>query len=171
MTIVYFQHMDLCRPVLKVLETEDQVLIAIRSESNEHLTLHRQRDGSTLLTHWSPDKPQGTCDRERVSAARSLGWSDPERHAHYYIHQPLFSSIGGMDGYELLGRRIKLEAAKPSSKYDHARQIVLNAPGREFMLRFVLSTAEQPYSAVDEPHVETRFGGLYFRPTAGIEAE
>ena len=69
-----------------------------------------------------------------------------------------------MDGHELGGRRINLESATPKPKYAHAPQIVVNAPAREFMLTFHLSTPEQPYSAPDEPHVATGFGDLYFRP-------
>lgn len=162
-TIVFFRCGELERPVLKVMESADQVVIVIRSEPNEHMTLHREADGTVLLTHWSEDKPPGTWDATNVEVARSLGYGDPERHAHYYAHRPLFS-VQGMDGHELGGRRIDIEPATAKAKYVNAERIVIDAPRREFMLTFHLATPEQPYSAPDDPHVVTSFGDLYFRP-------
>jgi hypothetical protein len=162
-TMVFFRHGGVEWPVLKVMESADQVVIVIRSGPNEHMTLHRQDDGTTLFTHWSEDKPPGTWDETTVEVARKLGYGDPERHAHYYAHRPLFP-VQGMDGHELGGRRIDIEAATNKAKYGNAERIVIDAPTREFMLAFHLSTPEQPYSAPDEPHVVTTFGDLYFRP-------
>jgi hypothetical protein len=162
-TLVFFRHGEIERPVLKVTDSPDQVLIVIRSEPNEHLTLHRESDGTVLLTHWSEDKPAGTWDAANVEVARSLGYRDPERHAHYYAHRPLFP-VQGMDGHELGGRRIDLEAATDKAKYAAPQRIVVDAPARTFMLTFHLATPEQPYSSPDDPHVATSFGDLYFRP-------
>jgi hypothetical protein len=162
-TMVFFRHGDLEQPVLKVTESADQVVIVIRSEPNEHMTLHRQDDGTVLLTHWSEDKPPGTWDETNVEIARSLGYGDPDRHAHYYAHRPVFP-VHGMDGHELGGRRINIEAATAKAKYAKAKRIVIDTPRREFMLTFHLATPEQPYSSPDAPHVVTSFGDFYFRP-------
>lgn len=166
-TVVFFRHGDLVRPVLKVTESPDQVVIVIRSEPNEHMTLHRESDGTVLLTHWSADKPPGTWDATNVGVARSLGYRDPERHAHYYAHRPLFP-VQGMDGHELGGRRIDIEAASLKARYADARRIVVEAPARKFMLSFHLATPEQPYSSPDDPCVTTAFGDIFFRPIADV---
>lgn len=162
-TIVFFRCGELERPVLKVMESTHQVVIVIRSEPNEHMTLHRQNDGTVLLTHWSEHKPQSTWDEVNVQVASSLGYGDPERHAHYYAHRPLVP-VQGMDGHELGGRRIDIAAASAKAKYAAEDRIVVDVPTQEFMLTFHLSTPEQPYSAPDEPHVRTSFGDLYFQP-------
>ena len=70
-----------------------------------------------------------------------------------------------MDGHELGGRRVNIEAARPKAKYARASRVVVEAPAQEFMLSFHLSTPEQPYSELDAPHAPTGFGDLYFRPT------
>jgi hypothetical protein len=163
--IVFFRFENLERPVLKVVEKIDQVAIVIRSEANEHLTLHREANGTVLLTHWTPDKPRGTWDATRIEVARRLGYRNAERHAHYLTHRPLFP-VQGMDGHELCGRRVILESATAKRKYVRAPHIVIDAPAREFMLTFHLATPEQPYSAPEEPHIATGFGDLHFRPTA-----
>jgi hypothetical protein len=162
-TIVFFRFERSELPVLKVIETSAQVVIVIRSERDEHLTLHREKDGALMLTHSSPDKPPSTWDAKRVEAARAVGYRNPEKHANYYTHRSLFPVIG-MDGYELVARRITLAAAKPTQKYGRASRITVEAPASEFMLAFHLATIDQPYSAPDEPRVSTHLGDLYFRP-------
>jgi hypothetical protein len=135
----------------------------VADSATSKVASHREADGTVLLTHWSPDKPRSTHDTSRIEIAQKLGYGDPERHAHYYTHRPLFP-VKGMDGHELGGRRVSLESATVKPKYSHMPQIVVNAPAREFMLTFHLSTPEQPHSTPDEPHVPTGFGDLYFRP-------
>lgn len=164
-TIVFLRSPDLERPVLKVVERNAQVVIVLRSEPDEHLTLHRQATGSLLLTHWNAHKPAGTWDALRAEAARSLGYRDASRHACYLTHQPLVP-VRGMDGHELCERRVSLRAATPSQKYAHAPHIVVDVPASEVMLGLHLSTPEQPYSAPHEPHVATGLGDLYVRPSS-----
>lgn len=164
-TIVFLRSPDLERPVLKVVERDDQVVIVLRSEPDEHLTLHREATGSLLLTHWSAHKPAGTWDVLRAEAARSTGYRDPSRHANYLTHQPLVP-VQGTDGYELCERRVSLKAARPKEKYARGPLIVVDVPGSEVMLSFHLGTPEQPYSAPDEPHVATALGDLYVRPSS-----
>lgn len=166
-TIVVFRHEGSEWPVLKVTESPDQVLIVIRSEPDEHITLHGQADGTVLFTHWSPDKPRKTADAARARIARKLGYRDPDRHAHYYAHWPLVLAEG-MDGHHLVGRRIRIDAARPKAKYANTPRVTIDAPAREFMLTFTLATPEQPYSAPDEPHITTSFGDLYFRPEPAL---
>jgi hypothetical protein len=164
-TIVFFRYEDLKPPVLKVVDGGSDVTIAIRSENDEHLSLHESDDGP-WFTHWSPDKPGSTWDCLRVSTARSVGWRDPDRHAHYFSNRPLFAEpIDGMDGHELVSRYVDLGSARPKARYERANKIELGAPGPEFMLGIHLSTRGQPVREPSAPHVQTRFGDLHFKPT------
>jgi hypothetical protein len=165
-TLVYFRHGELERPVLTVMDQADQVVIAIRTEANEHLTLHRAEDG-VIVTLYSPEMASSVHDKDRVSAARAAGYRDPARHGEYVMHQYLWAHVIGMDGHELCGRRIYLDRATVKRKHARLPRIVIDTPTTEFMLRFILATAEQPYSAADDPHISTSFGDLYFRPEPG----
>jgi hypothetical protein len=168
-TLVYLRHGDETRPVVKVVEREnpDDVTIMIRSEADEHLSLHRTTDGGILLTYYNPALASSVHDKARVSAARAHGYGDPERHGKYIAHWPVWPKVIGMDGYELCRRRIYLEQATAKRKYERMARIEIDAPATEFMLTFILATPEQPYSRRDEPHVSTSFGDLYFRPESG----
>src|SRR6266511_598574 len=163
-TLVYFRCGDLERPAVKVEERADgDVTIMIRSERNEHLSLHSTDDG-ILLTHYAPDVASSTHDGARVAAARAAGYGDPERHAHYIAHWTLNPRVIGMDGHYLLGRRITLDRAYAKRKYENMARIVADVPAAECMVTFILATDEQPYSKPEEPHIETSVGKLYFRP-------
>jgi hypothetical protein len=133
------------------------------NKENEHLSLHTSDDGPHF-THWSPNKPESTWDVRRVFTAKSLGWRNPDRHAHYYANRPLFpESIEEMNGHELACRYVDLTTAKPKEMYEKGRKIELNAPGSEFKLGIRLSTPGQPVEDPSAPHVETEFGDLYFQ--------
>jgi hypothetical protein len=164
-TLVHFRHGDLDRPVLKVEERDEpnDVTIVFRTERDEHLSLHRMDDG-ILLTHYSPDMACSVHDEARVRAARAAGWNDPERHGNYVAHWMIWPRVLGMDGHYLVGRRITINRAKPTAKYEAVPRITIDAPAPEFMVTIILATPEQPYSKYEEPHVETSFGHLFFRP-------
>ena len=71
-TAVFFRAPDGFEPVLRVMETGSaQVVVAIRTERDEHLTLHRQADGELRLTWWSADKQPDTHDAARVAIAEN----------------------------------------------------------------------------------------------------
>lgn len=166
-TVVWVRHGALERPVLRIEEKPNDVQIIIRSERNEHVSLHRAEDG-VIVTYYAPDMASSTHDANRISAARAAGYRDPERHADYVMHRYLWNGpIVGMEGHELCGRRITLERASAKRKYDAMPRIVIDAPSTEFMLTFILATPEQPYPRPEEPHVDTTFGQLYFRAEPG----
>jgi hypothetical protein len=166
LTAIFFRCESVERPVLTVAEKKDQVVIAIRSERDEHLTIHRDRQEGVIFTHYAPDLSMSTWDKLRVEAAKKCGYGDPVRHANYIQHRPLFEPVIGADGHELVGRRINIEMARPKTKYEKGERITVNAPASEFMLTLILSTPGQPYSALHEAHVESQFGALYFRASA-----
>ncbi|HEX6703012.1 MAG TPA: hypothetical protein VF101_19970 [Gaiellaceae bacterium] len=130
---------------MKVEERPNDVTIMLRSERDEHLSLHGTEDG-ILVTHYSPDVASSVHDEARVAAARARGWRDPQRHADYIAHWWLQPRVSGMDGHILCGRRIYLERAKAKRKYEAKPRITIDAPAAEFMVEVVLSTPEQPYS-------------------------
>jgi hypothetical protein len=139
-TLVYFRCGDLERPAVKVEEREDgDVTIIIRSEPDEHLSLHSADDG-ILLTHYAPNLAFSTHDAARVAAARAHGYWNPGRHRSYAAHWALRSHVVGMDGHYLVGRRIYLDRANAKAKYDNLSRIVIDAPASEFMVTFILST-------------------------------
>jgi hypothetical protein len=160
MTAVFFRYGALARPVFLVEERPRDVHIYIRTEPNEHLSLHGQDDGTVLLTHWSPDKPASVWDETRVRIAKAIGYRDPDRHGKYYQHRPLVmgSFVNGDD--MLVGKRVDIAAASAKTKYTRGPSIEIVAPTQQFMVRIYI-TAPLPTS--DEPHVPTAFGNLYFR--------
>lgn len=99
-TAVFFRCGDLQRPAVVVRERPDHVLILLRSERDEHLSLHRDhKKGEVIVTLWSPDLASSASDAVRVEVARKLGFRHPERHGSYIIHRPLFPEpIIGADG-------------------------------------------------------------------------
>jgi len=163
-SIIFFRDGDLERPVLKVETKGDKrVVIVIRGECGEHLTLHRKDDGSVIFTHWSADKPVSTWDQARAVTARAMRWRSPERHRNYLSNRPLYPEpIIGMDGHQLAGRYINLAATSPKEKYQRFDRMTLDAPAPEFMLYIHLSTPGQPFSKPSAPHIATSFGDLYF---------
>jgi hypothetical protein len=161
--VVFFRHADLLRPLLKVLSGPEQVVVALRAARDEHVTLHREVDGTVLWTHRCPDLATSTWKETRVDAARAAGFRSPDHHGDYLVHRPLFREpITGWDGHVLLTRWVDLAEARPKARYRSDDNVVLVAPAREFMLSIHLSTEGQPFSQPDEPHVDTAFGALYF---------
>ena len=165
-TAVFFRHGSIERAALNVVErslaTGSDVQIIIRSERDEHLSLHRD-DSGLLLTHWSAYKPPSVWDADRVMAASAMGFRDPERHGKYYQHQHIYPDEAG---WLLLKTRVTLSRVTEKSKYAKRTRIVIAAPSEEFMLAINLATP--PESPSMEPdRVNTRMGDLYFVATRG----
>jgi hypothetical protein len=166
-TAVFFRHSDLERPVLVVVErtlrSGPDVQIAIRSEADEHLSLHREESGLILLTHRSPNKPPSVWDETRVSLARRAGLRHPERHGEYYQHHPL-ARFEGVEGHHLVGKLVEIENAPARAKYARGPRITVEATARRFTLNINLTTPGQQLRS-EVPCVPTAFGALYFRMT------
>jgi len=161
-TLVVVQHDGHNAPLFKVVETPNQVLVVVRLESGgEHLTLHRQKDGTILRTYWSSTKPEGTWDATNVAVARKLGYRDPERHGKYFAHSPLVE-VQGMNAYELIGRRVKLdETLQLKARDQRLPRVTIDSPANEVMVYVHLSTPGRPYVPADAPCVATALGDIY----------
>ncbi|MDZ7699903.1 MAG: hypothetical protein U5R49_24250 [Deltaproteobacteria bacterium] len=86
-TIVYIEISGSHKPLLKIVDTDSQVICVLIARDGEHLTVHRQKDSDDLLfTFYSKNKVPSTWDPEKVEIARGLGYKDPERHGQYVIH-------------------------------------------------------------------------------------
>lgn len=160
-TAVVFRCGELARPVLLVEERYGggDVFVFLRARADEHLSLHREVDGSTLFTIWSPDKPRSVWDDARVNVARRLGHGDPERHAHYYVHRRLYGPAVGEDVEMLVGWAVRITAASRRAKYERMASLEVVAPAEECMVRVLLRTSGD----TSEPGVATAFGTLHFR--------
>lgn len=144
-------------------ESPDQVVIVIRSEPNEHLRLHREEDGTVLLTHWSSDKPPSMWDKATVAVAQ-LGYGDPSATVTTTPTAPCSPSREwtGTSSADVASTS-KRRGPKPSTPAHHASS---SKPRRRSSCSASTSRRrEQPYSELDAPHVPTGFGDLYFRPT------
>lgn len=159
-TAVFFRYGALARPVLVVEQRPRDVHIYIRTEPNEHLSLHGQEDGSVLLTHWSPGKPASVWDEARVRIARAIGYRDPERHGKYYQHRAVVMGRFANSDDMLVGKRVDIAAASAKAKYTRGPSIEIAAPAQQFMVHMYITAT---LSTSGEPHVPTAFGNLYFR--------
>ena len=116
-SIIYFRYKKIKSPIIKVIDTKSQIVIAFIAFEGEHLTLHPQKDGSILRTHFSKNKPKSTWDDMRVEAAKVAGYKDPTKHGKYYIHEPLHK-MSNVAGYHLVGKRIDIyQALEDKEKY------------------------------------------------------
>jgi hypothetical protein len=131
---------SLNKPTLEITESnKDQVVIRLLPFGQEHITLHRQKDGIILATHYMDNKPPSAWDDMTVQVARTLGYRNPERHGGYTMHRPLFKMVNG-GGYNLMGRRIDLNSFNPRQWYYNHIDKTIGAPENIFMLNFHLST-------------------------------
>lgn len=129
------------KPII-FLDLTDQNQVVIRFLSrDEHITIHRQDNGSLLKTHYFLEKPSSVWDSQRVETARSLGVEDPERHDNY-VDQQILSAISDPHGHYLVGRRVDLDALTPGRRYYNRIAHTLNVGRDNFMLGIYLSTPQ-----------------------------
>ena len=150
-------------PVFWVRETPARVVVAIRLKSgSEHLTLHREEDGTILKTYWDSTKPTDVWEDLTVEAGRNLLRNkNPENHAKYIFHMPLSET---MHTSWLVSRHVKLKEIKPSkAKHQRVPRIELRSTMNEITVDIHLSAAERPHEPSDAPHITTGFGDICFR--------
>lgn len=166
-SVAFVRHAERQRALVLVIERtlrngRPDLQIVLRTEIEEHLSLHREDDGGLLLTHSSPGKPPSVWDELRVQGARALGWRDPERHGTYYQHHRIYPE-GSADGWPLVGKLIDLATVRPTrAKYERGPRITIVAPAPLFMLHVNLTSAGQVLAS-EEPRIVTAFGDLTFR--------
>lgn len=160
-SIIYFRHKKIEKPVIKVIDTQKQVVLAFMPLNGEHLTLHPKTDGSILRTHIGKNKPESTWDDKRVEAAKAAGYKDYAKHGKYYIHEPLLK-ISNVAGYHLVGRRIDIsQAPEDKEKYKKINKIIVDTPQENCMANFYLSTADNSYIPKTDPNFPTSVGKIF----------
>jgi hypothetical protein len=157
--IVAFNYNGVIKPVLDVDDRPDQVVVRFIPYRQEHFTLHLD-SGSIISTHHSDNKQPSVWDDLCVETAENLGLRNPERHRGYIKHSPLVK-IENVDGYNILGRRIDLDAFTPRQHYFRNISHTIITPFNPFMLEFYLSTVDNP-CPVNMPRVGTILGDLCF---------
>jgi hypothetical protein len=124
-SVVFVSHEELERAVVVVIERtlgggRPDLQIVLRTDPEEHLSLHLEDEGGLLLTHSSPGKPPSVWDQDRVTGARALGYRDPEKHGTYYQHHRIYPE-GSPSGWPIVGKLIDLAAVRATKpKYERA---------------------------------------------------
>lgn len=159
--IVSFKHKAISKPTLEITKNKkDQIIIRFIPYKDEHITVHKRRDGSLLRTHFSSNKPKSVWDNTRVTAARGMGYKKPEKHGQYVIHTPLVK-LENMQGYFLGGRLIELSGYKPKARYYKKEGLEITAPNNKFLLKLYLSTIDNPRNSQFDK-VKTSLGDIFF---------
>lgn len=160
--VVYFGYKNIEKPIIRVIDNgKNQVVLAFIPFNGEHLTLHLEKDGSILRTYWGMNKPKSTWDDLRAANARALGFKNPERHGQYYIHEPLHK-ISNMAGYPLCGRRVHIsQAPEDKEKYKKMSKVAIDTPRDNCMIKFFLSTSDNPYTPRTDPNFPTSLGEVF----------
>lgn len=137
----------------------DQIVVRFIPYGDEHITIHKDKEGRLLKTHWTNQKPRSTRDQERVEAARAEGYANPEKHKGYIVHAPFTQKGLFKLGEHILSRMFKLADLSDKPKYMNA---ATNVPIEKdkVMLGFYFSPTEAVESNVLVGH-KTSLGWLY----------
>lgn len=147
-------------PTLEITDNKsNEVIIRFIPYGDEHITIHKQDDGTLLRNHSSSNKPSSVWDNERVKIAGSLGYKNPQKHGQYIIHQPLHK-FSNSQGYHLAGRRIDLEVLV-KDKYKQKVDYKFEAPSKTFLLELIVSTPDNPSNNYQQK-VPCLFGEICF---------
>ena len=158
--IIAFRGPKTTKPVLEITENDSGDVVIRFISIDEHISIHRQDDGTLLRTHYYPNKPKSSWDELRVETAKKMLLRDPERHGKYVIHTPL-TKINNVAGFHLVGRLIDLPPLNPRQHYINNIEKVMNAPNDKFMLTLYLSTKDNRCGSKLES-VATQLGDVCF---------
>jgi hypothetical protein len=79
--IVFVEHGNIKKPLLKIIETDNQVICALLSDAGTHLTFHKKND-DLLITCW--DKRYNSVHSEgKRKAAKNIGYKNWEKPGNY----------------------------------------------------------------------------------------
>jgi hypothetical protein len=154
------------RPFAKVAETERRVIVAFLTDLGFHLSLHRKPDQTETHIEYSSRHARGSAwDSARIGIMQKERNRQPERHACYFLNQPL-RNYPGLNA-PLFAQRFSVESFPTTFRARHARlpRLVLTAPSPTFSVSFHFSaddSAGQPNSTV----LKTTLGTLSLQITA-----
>lgn len=157
--IVAFSYQGAVKPIFDIIDRPNQVVVRFIPYGQEHITLHAEA-GSIISTHHSDSKPPSVWDSLRVETARNIGLQHPERHGGYIKHTPLVK-LDNMNGYAIVGRRFDIDSFTPRRHYYRNIRQTIIVPFNPFLLRFYLSTLDNP-CPIGMPRVGTTLGDLCF---------
>lgn len=95
----------------------DQIVVRFIPYGDEHVTIHKDKSGQLLKTHWTKDKPRSVWDDEVVQAARAENYADPEKHKGYIVHAPFTQKGLFKLGEHIVSRLFKLSDLSLKAKY------------------------------------------------------
>jgi len=160
--LVYFKYKKIEKPIVKVIDTKNQVVLAFINSNGEHITLHLRDDGSILRNHYNKNKPISIWDNERINIAKEIGYNNPEKHGKYYITAKL-NKIDNIKGYHIAGRNIdiyEISEDEDKKRYKKMKKIIIDMPKNNLMIHLYLSTKDNPYIKTS-PSFPTSLGNIF----------
>ena len=161
----------------KVIDLGHQVIITFLERDDEHLTLHKQQDSSRLLlTHYYKNM-QSRSGLVKVEIAKQCGYTYPERHAHYMVHQEVFERLKTpyislcSEDSELVERLVPIISIGMSfgdcripipSKYSEIPKVTLSVNSMEFFLSVYFTKDEAEFKDVPLVPITTSLGYVSF---------
>lgn len=142
----------------------------ILSETENHYTVKYQGSNLTISknTHslvsynWNSPAIKGVWSDARVEVAKLEGFKNPDKHAT--SDQGILVKLMNSTGYDIGAVRIDLNKSSLKDKYlkksDKTGEVKLS--DKKFMLRFILSTNENPYKGREDFSIDTQLGRLIF---------
>lgn len=142
----------------------------ILSQTNSHYTVEYQKSRLTIPknTHslvsynWNSPTIKGVWSTAKVDVAKKLGFKNPDKHAT--SSQGILAKFVDSTGYNIGAVRVELNKSSSKNRYlkksDKISEIQL--PEKELMLRFTLSTDENPYKGKGNFSIKTKLGELIF---------
>ena len=89
-TLLCLDYNDDIRGFARLSETSERVVLALLTDENYHLSVHRGPHDSETHVEYSSGKPLGSVwDSARIGIAQKLGYRQPERHACYLVNRTL----------------------------------------------------------------------------------
>lgn len=133
-----------------------------------HITLHKERDGKLLCTHYDDYKQHGTWDKLQALTAKHRNYPKWKRHANYYQHGYLAYPVHDIQdisqkiwGAYLCGLRYELNKIKNKNKYQKDEKEILILNSNSGFCNFYFSEFDK-YQPPNYDHVtETIYGKLY----------
>ena len=169
------------KPLIKIIDSKNQVICSLIARGGDHLTIHSQADSENLLfTYSSKNKVPSTWDPMRVELARKLGYKNPERHGQYFIHDgssyhnslwadSLDFSSDPPSKIRILKPIISLNITKKDyldsipEKYQGYNNLILSVKEDEFGLSIYFTSKLSEFSSSNLKPIENSLGYLSFQ--------
>ncbi|HEX5430104.1 MAG TPA: hypothetical protein VFX17_03460 [Patescibacteria group bacterium] len=159
-SVISIQYNEEQFPVIEVFQRGDQVIIRWIHWKGVHWSLHLE--GKEIIFTSSNPNYNSTWSNSRVGIAKKLGYTNPEKHGHYVMHETL-KRISGVKGYDLGSHRLNLIIGKGDNKYLKSSLNIGISKTLNPMLNVILSTKENKLEKLDVNPISTPLGDLIFK--------